>query len=641
LTTAGAYLSQTSGDCSVLEYLTLYDQQWHELEKHADELLEYEDRTLFSTWNLSLEQVEKQNADAAKMLRLLAFFGNSGINFELFRRVRDLQYDYTLDWLNALTESKVMFNRAMAKLHDYSLIERSPDGYSLHTCVHDWTLQALNASVQPEYFWSALLCIAAGVESSYARNSWQNNQRLFPHALRIEHDRFQVLLEGEVSEDRQAAFLEQVGILWYTQGVYEKAEGYVLRALKGRERFRGHDSVAVLNSISTLAYISSSLGKFTQAEELYKRALAGYEKMPDPNNGNLPRLYNNLSHLHIWKGDYVAAEQLLLRALEGKEDREGPNAASTLITADALAEVYAKQKRFSEAEAMLQRALEGLKIVLGAAHPRTLNAVERRGQIHFDQKQWEEAERVWKQVLEDRKTVLGSNHRDTLHMALRLGHVYQKQLKLNELVELAKIWGSRAPKIFDILSEMGPDLLEKGNVDHAVIVFQHEMRRREAVLGPDHVDTQEAAGSLGGFYRTVGKLDELVKLAETWGPRQAALYKNLARMGKRYAREGDIEKATRAFQSSLHVRDSAIFYHSMVWCDGCQSECRVGVMITLAMGHFICKQCEDIDLCRQCYEKHQDGTNILASCKDHAFFEVPLEPLTWSSGSAAVTPQSK
>lgn len=478
----------------------MYDQQWHELEKHVDELLEYEDRTLFSTWNLSLEQVEKQNADAAKMLRLLAFFGNSGINFELFRRTRDLTDDYKLDWLNTLTESKVVFNRAMAKLHDYSLVERSLDGYSLHTCIHDWTLQNLNANIQPEYFWNALQCIATNVEREMEKNYWQNNQRLLPHALRMEHRRFQFLFAEDLSEDRQADYLEQVGNLWDMQGMPQKAEFYVLRALKGRERLQGHDSMAVLNSISILAYVSTSLGKFTQAEEMYKRVLAGYEKR-DPNNERLLVLYHNLGNLHNRQGDYMAAEQMFLRALEGDEDTKGPNAASTLITANALAEVYTSQKRFSEAEVMSQRALEGMKNVLGVAHPWTMTAVARRGLIHFDQKQWEQAERLWKQVLEDRKTFLGPNHHDTIRAASNLGFVYQKQLRLMELLELVEIWGNKAPDLFDRLHTLGLELLEQCDTEQAIITFQHELNGREAVVGQNHVDTLEAAGSLGSLYR--------------------------------------------------------------------------------------------------------------------------------------------
>jgi hypothetical protein len=177
-------------------------------------------------------------------------------------------------------------------------------------------------------------------------------------------------------------------------------------------------------------------------------------------------------------------------------------------------------------------------------------------------------------------------------------------------------------------------------MEQAILTFQHKLKGREAVLGQDHVDTLEAAKGLGSLCRNAGKLDDLILLAETWGSRQSALYKDLARMGRRYVREGDNEKATRAFQNSLHVRDSALIYPETAWCDECQSEWREGVLITLVMGHFICKQCEDIDLCRQCYEKHQDGTNILESCKGHAFFEVPIEPLTGSSGNAAFTTQA-
>lgn len=55
LVTAGMYLRQTNE--SAHDYLEAYETHWQELSDNAEELLEYEDRTLFSTWNLSLAHV--------------------------------------------------------------------------------------------------------------------------------------------------------------------------------------------------------------------------------------------------------------------------------------------------------------------------------------------------------------------------------------------------------------------------------------------------------------------------------------------------------------------------------------------------------------------------------------------------------
>jgi hypothetical protein len=143
LATAGSYLGQSAD--SVDEYLYAYEEYWDELDDTAEELVEYEDRTLFSTWNLSLVHVRAQYPDVAELLRLLAYFGNEGISYDLLQAGKESGFE----WLSSLTVNQRQSSRAMARLHDYSLVEMSEGSYYLYTCVHDWTLQVLNRDIHP------------------------------------------------------------------------------------------------------------------------------------------------------------------------------------------------------------------------------------------------------------------------------------------------------------------------------------------------------------------------------------------------------------------------------------------------------------------------------------------------------------
>jgi hypothetical protein len=185
------YLSQTTG--SVGEYLEAYEECWQELCEDAEELLEYEDRTLFSTWNLSLTQVQAQDAEAAELLRLLAYFGAENIKYELFRDA-DVS---DLPWLAVLTSNKRRFERAMARLCDYSLVENRMGSYSLHACVHDWTLQALNQKINKQYYLLAINCVASRVRLENEWDYWLANHALVHHAIRFEHNRLSNSIDGE------------------------------------------------------------------------------------------------------------------------------------------------------------------------------------------------------------------------------------------------------------------------------------------------------------------------------------------------------------------------------------------------------------------------------------------------------------
>jgi hypothetical protein len=77
LATAGAYLGQVS--ISVEKYIHYYTDSWLKLQKTSPGLLSYEDRTLYTTWNLSYEHIQTQNEKAAQLLRLWAYFDNQDV----------------------------------------------------------------------------------------------------------------------------------------------------------------------------------------------------------------------------------------------------------------------------------------------------------------------------------------------------------------------------------------------------------------------------------------------------------------------------------------------------------------------------------------------------------------------------------
>ena len=89
LATAGDYISQTAD--SFDEYLQMYEQSWTDLAENSDNLMEYNDRTLYSTWDLSLKQVAAQDPEAAKLVRLMGIWGTQICGMSCFERVQHLR----------------------------------------------------------------------------------------------------------------------------------------------------------------------------------------------------------------------------------------------------------------------------------------------------------------------------------------------------------------------------------------------------------------------------------------------------------------------------------------------------------------------------------------------------------------------
>jgi hypothetical protein len=68
LATVGAYLDQAAISCS--DYLRLYKESWVQLHKSSPELSSYEDRTIYSTWQISFNHVKQQNVLSAQPLQV-------------------------------------------------------------------------------------------------------------------------------------------------------------------------------------------------------------------------------------------------------------------------------------------------------------------------------------------------------------------------------------------------------------------------------------------------------------------------------------------------------------------------------------------------------------------------------------------
>jgi tetratricopeptide (TPR) repeat protein len=547
LATAGAYIGQSAGECSAREYLVLYDQQWHELRENADQLLEYEDRTLFSTWNLSLEQVRKQNSAAADLMSFLAYFGNSGLDYELFRNARDRGFEYRANWLEALTESKSVFNKAMAILRNYSLVEYSPQGYSLHTCVHDWTLQTLNENLEPERYWDAMLCVASNVTTpAHKTFSWQNQQRLIQHANQIWRVQLQQRFHADFLDEHQAYSLHWIGSLWEQQGNFDRAESLLPCALSAHERLFGSNDERTLIALAQVADLYKSMARFIDAEKMYRRALEGCKNNLLPVQDLRSRLQHNLALLYINQHKLLEAELLLRDALAQNRVALGIDDSRTMHTACTLASVLVLLEKVREAEILSQEAAEGLKKTLGIDHLTTLRAIDIRAGLHFDQKQWEQAEMLYKMVLEGRNKIYGSSYAQTL----------------------------------------------------------------------------KTVRQLGGTYRRSNKLDELVELAKKWGSTEHTLYEDIRTLGRAALRMGDLSTARTAYANSVYLDSGDLTCPMSSWCDICQQQNDPGQCITVAMGHFICQSCDDVDLCRICHEKYQIGEESVAGCVGHDFFEV-------------------
>jgi hypothetical protein len=82
----------------------------------------------------------------------------------------------------------------MSTLHNYSLVDVKDGSYSLHTCVHDWTLKYLDREIDDGLSRLAMRCVARNVKWNTEAEYWVTNRRVIQHAHRLQHARLRALI---------------------------------------------------------------------------------------------------------------------------------------------------------------------------------------------------------------------------------------------------------------------------------------------------------------------------------------------------------------------------------------------------------------------------------------------------------------
>jgi tetratricopeptide (TPR) repeat protein len=400
LATAGAYLHQVS--TSFADYIGLYNASWLRLQQKTPKLLSYEDRALYSTWDISLNHVKEQSLLAFKLLQLWAYFDNQDVWFELLRACQQYDPQWFPQWFSQLMKDQLSFDEAVRVLCEHALVEADAtprddrvesQGYSMHSCVHSWTKHVVNKVWDSNMVRLVLCCVGLHVPDSNKPQYWGVQQRLVGHA--------------------------------------NQCQEYLGRRLAGQD-----DDVVMLKAIHGLGDLYVDQGKLDEAKDIYWQALAGSEKALGRDHTSTLCTVNNLGILYRRQGKLDKAKEMYQQALVGREKALGRDHTLTLGTVNSLGNLYVDQGKLNEAKEMYQWALAGSEKALGRDHTLTLSTVNNLGNLYVDQGKLNEAKEMYQRALVGREKALGRNHTLTLGTVNNLGILYRRQGKLDKAVEM-------------------------------------------------------------------------------------------------------------------------------------------------------------------------------------------------------------
>ncbi|RDW59198.1 hypothetical protein BP5796_12122 [Coleophoma crateriformis] len=351
---------------------------------------------VITTWQISFDQIQRTNIEAADLLALMSMFDRQGIP----------------EWLLLNNMDKLQFEDTIALLISFSLVreQAGSSAFEMHRLVQLSTMRWIQRNRQLERWRSEAIKVIARLFPSGDYETWSDCQILLPHAREI--------VSYRVTDQQDLLSLASVntrlGWFYCLKWNLIRAEPTLREAIVVREMELGVNHPDTLTSVSRLASVLERQGRYTEAESMNRRALEGREKELGVNHPDTLTSLDNLALVLNSQGRYTEAESMNRRALEGSEKELGVNHPDTLTSLNNLTLVLNSQGRYTEAETIGRRALEGSEKELGANHPDTLTSVSNLASVLNSQGRYTEAESMNRRALEGREKELGPNHPDTL-----------------------------------------------------------------------------------------------------------------------------------------------------------------------------------------------------------------------------------
>ena len=497
---AAAYLEQTN--TGVEDYLWLLRERARDLFGLDQQALaalsgpSADERRVATVWSVSLDKVRAQAPAAEAVLELCAFLAPDV--------PRTLPGDYAAalpEQVTAVVADRLAYDRTLAALSSYSLLDLSADTISVHRLVQ----AVVRARLGPGRELAAAEEVVGFVRAAFPNDSWEVTRwpecaRLLPHLVTVcEHAQ-----RLRVAQEQAGWLLDRASTYLRERGLYARALPLAERAVLVTEAGLGPSNIEVGWRLDELGRVLQELGDLHGARTQYERSLQIGEAALGPDHPTIGIWRTNLGRVLQALGDLHGARTQLERALQISEATLGPNHPDTGTRRNILGTVLQDLGDLHGARTQLERALRISEAALGPNHPdigarrNDLGLVLRElGDLDGARTQLERALRI-------SEVALGPNHptigirRNNLGLVLRdLGDLDDTRTQLERALQISEAaLGPDHPTIGIRHGNLGLLLQDLGDPSGARTQLERALQISEAALGPDHPQTNAARSAL-------------------------------------------------------------------------------------------------------------------------------------------------
>ena len=312
---AGSYIHGTT--TSVNDYIRYYEETWEKLHNNQTTRLKDYPRSILSTYTISYEYVQRNDASAAKLLNLFAYLDHLDLWYSLFTPILDesiVSKELLPTWFSCSMKTEFDFTQKIQILLDYSLIETRYEisSYAIHPIIHDWCFH-LSGTSNDEIAALAVSVIGSACHSTDSSAKWLHRKRLIDHCGYVHFwigKKPQTVENNERWEQVLYFSYHAIGDFSSEQGKMKEAEDMYLRALTGYEKAWGLDHKKPLDTRYNLADICKERSLFKNAAQHLELVIEGYSKILGPEHWETVDAVNQLETITKTMKDIVSNEDV-------------------------------------------------------------------------------------------------------------------------------------------------------------------------------------------------------------------------------------------------------------------------------------------------------------------------------------------
>ena len=572
LTHAVGYIR--SRGIGIKEYVLDFNKYELELFKNEYLTLKKNERTILTTWKMSIDAIEKKldGPLGKEILELFAFLGQTPIPLGLINNWFRIAHPNVSD---------LKFKNALRYLLDYSMIDNPhPNVYEVHSLVQTVVRFQMPNEKQQEVYLQAfeMIIVQMNLFKEEDITTWDQSKLCIPHAM--------VLLETEslmkaVALKDQCLLMNSLtrifGVFGDFYGALKVGENCLkiakiaLNASNLKE-----DKLAISTSLSNIGALCDSLGEYKKALEYNQKALEIHRELFDENHLDIATIYNNIGELYRNQEEFEKAlgfHKKALNILKALKGHQSDIARSYNNIGLIYHDINNQKHDINNQKQALKYYEKALKIrmqVLGENHPDLATSYNNIAEVYATMKDFKKALEYHEIALKIRIQVLGENHPDVATSYNNLGAVYNNLANFEEALEKLqkalkiriKVFNENHPNVAKIYSNMG--MVYQGFGDYRMALHFHEQALKIwlQVFGKMDLNVIMSYNNVSLVYQSLGDFDKALDYCQKaleirlqlFGENHLDVAKSYNNIGEVYHSLGHFQKALGYHQKALEIR---------------------------------------------------------------------------------------